>query len=208
MTPRWLGLALLAWSLNAAPGEVNDCRPCTFTPGPNLPAYRFEFQLKSSAEGRSVESISVTRAGPASPVQNLPVGNFSPLAEDQPFFFGGEDINGDGYLDLLLITRRGAANAYADYWLFQPAAGTYAYLGNYPVFRIDAPRHRLLTYERGGMGGMIFESREYAFQGSRIVLMQSVKQEATPRPGVFRKVTRERVGGILKIVRAQTVKAP
>lgn len=170
--------------------------------------YQFRFHIKIDAQGRAVESIDVTRAGESNLYQQLSVKDMTPVPDAQPFFFGGVDLNADRFLDLMLITSRGVANAYADYWLFQPTTGKYTYLGNYPVFRIDPVNHRLLTYERGGMGGMIFESREYEFRAGKLILTKSEKQDATGRPGMFRKVTRRRINGVLKIVRTDTVKAP
>ena len=46
----------------------------------------------------------------------------TPLAQDESFFFGGQDINFDGWLDLLLMTKQGSANTKAEYWLYNPKA--------------------------------------------------------------------------------------
>jgi hypothetical protein len=118
------------------------------------------------------------------------------------------DINFDGFLDLMLVTRRGIANAYATYWLFDPKTGRFEELGTYPVFRVYAQKRLLSTYERGGSAGLIRESRDYALVNGRLTLMREEKQEATSRAGVFRKVIRERVGNIMKVVKTETVRAP
>jgi hypothetical protein len=131
-----------------------------------------------------------------------------PISKDEQFFFGGVDINFDGLLDLMLITRRGVANAYAEYWLFDAKTGMFTALGTYPVFRIDSQKGRLSTYERGGSAGMIHESKEYAFLDGKLTLMRDEKQEATKQPGIFRQVIRERVNGVMKITTAKTIRAP
>jgi hypothetical protein len=201
-------LLLARAALCQAPADVKDCRPCTFSPGPGLPPYHFVFNVKSNAEGRGIDEIRVLRESETEPRQRLPVKDMTPISEQESFFFGGLDLNMDGFLDLMLITDRGVANAYADYWLFDSASGNYVYLGKYPVFRIDSKRHRLLTYERGGSAGLIYESREYEFQGNKLILVKSEKQDAAGRRGAYRKVARERVNGVMKITRAETVKAP
>jgi hypothetical protein len=132
----------------------------------------------------------------------------APIGKEQQFFFGGADINFDGLLDLMLITRKGVANAYAMYWLFDPKTGMFTELGTYPVFRIDTQKRRLSTYERGGSGGLIHESKEYAFLDGKLTLMREEKQEATQEPGVFRNIVRERVRGTMKTVKTETVRAP
>jgi hypothetical protein len=73
--------------------------------------------------------------------------------------------------------------------------------------RVDARRRRLNTYERGGSGGLIHESREYAFVEGKLILMREEKQETTTQPGVFRGVIRERGGEDMKIVKTETVRA-
>ena len=98
--------------------------------------------------------------------------------------------------------------AYAAYWLFDPKTRMFTSLGTYPVFRVDAQKSRLLTYERGGSGGMIHESKEYAFEKGKLTLMKDEKQDATARPDVFRKVIRERVKGVMKTVKTETVHPP
>jgi hypothetical protein len=187
------------------PANVSDCRPCTFSPGKGLPSYSFTFDLKKLPDGRAVEAIRVARD--SQPLQRLPV-TAMPIGKDEPFFFGGVDVNFDGFLDLMIITRRGAANAYAQYWIFDSATSKFAVLGVYPVFRIDAQKHRLSTYERGGFGGLAYESKEYSFSNGKLVLMRDEKQSATSHPDQFRKVIRERIGGAMKTTKTESVKAP
>ncbi len=201
-------VAPLAAGQSPAPANVADCRPCSFAPGPNLPAYSFTFNLKMAADEKRVDAIEVTSQSDSKLQQRLPVTAMEPLAKDEVFFFGGVDINFDGFLDLMLITRRGVANAYAEYWIFEPKTGRFRELGTYPVFRIDGGKKHLFTYERGGSGGMIHESKEYAFVDAKLTLVSDEKQEATQKPQVFRKVVRQRVDGVMKIVKTEEVRTP
>ncbi len=200
--------AFAGWSQLPAPSNVNDCQPCTLSPGADVPAYNFTFDIKPAGDRREITSIRVSSPSDPKLTQTLAVTGMEPLGKEEPFFFGGVDVNFDGLLDVMLITRRGVANAYAAYWLFNPKTKLFTPLGTYPVFRVDAEKRRLLTYERGGSGGMIHESKEYAFQNGKLLLMKDEKQEATQRPDVFRKVIRERVKGVMKVVKTETVRPP
>jgi hypothetical protein len=196
----------LAAGQSAEPANVPDCRPCSFSPGGKFPNYTFTFDLKVQGDDRVVDAIEVTRD--SKPIQRLLVTGMQPMGRDEQFFFGGTDINFDGLLDLMLITRRGVANAYAEYWLFDPQRGIFANLGTFPLFRVDAEHHRLNTYERGGSGGLIHQSKEYAWEAGKLVVMREEKQESTSQPGVFRKVVRERINGVLKIVKTEISQKP
>ncbi len=198
--------AALARAQSAAPAYVRDCRPCTFSPGDKLAPFSFTFDVARTGTLRAVRAIDVSRD--SQPVQRLAVPEMEASEDNAEFFFGGVDVNFDGLLDLMLMTRRGVANTYAAYWLFDPKSGTYTSLGTYPEFRVDTQKHRLLTYERGGWGGLIHEAREYEFLQGKLSLMREEKQDATSRPGVFRKVIRERSGGVLRTVKTETVRAP
>jgi hypothetical protein len=197
----------LGWAQAPGPANVRDCRPCSFSPGTGFPTYSFTFDLKQAGNERAVAAIEIARERTTA-AQRLTVAGSEPIANEEDFFFGGVDLDFDGFLDLMLITRRGIANAYAAYWLFDPKTGRFEELGAYPVFRIDAQKRLLSTYERGGSAGLIHESRDYAFVNGRLTLMREEKQDATPRAGVFRKVIRERVGNTMKVLKTETVRAP
>jgi hypothetical protein len=156
--------------------------------------------------GRIVEAIDVSKD--SKPLQRLRVVGMEPVGNDEQFFFGGIDINFDGLADLMLMTQRGVANAYADYWLFEPKTGMFVSLGKYPVFRIDSQRHRLSTFERNGSGGLLYEAKEFTFVDGKLVLMRDEEQTATGQAGIFRKVVRERQGAIMKTIEISKVQAP
>lgn len=187
--------------------DVADCRPCRFSPGGDAGVYSFTFDVQTSAAGRSVQAIDVT-SDKSEAKQRLEVKDMDPIGTDEKIFFGGADVNFDGYQDLMIITSRGVANAYAMYWLFDPASGQYRPLGNYPVFQLDAAGKKLKSYERGGSGGLIYDAKEYAFENGNLVLTHEEKQDATAKPDVFKKVTSERVNDAMKVVKTETVKAP
>ncbi len=154
-----------------------------------------------------VKAIVFERGGHT--VQKLDVPSMTPLAQDESFFFGGQEINFDGWLDLLLMTERGSANAEAEYWVYDPAADRFRDLGEFPMFRVDAAHKRLSTYVRNGPAGLDFERRDYAFEGNDLIVMREETQEPAPRrPGWYVHTVRRRKDGKLVVVLRQSVKQP
>ncbi len=194
------------WAQSSAPAYVHDCRSCTFSPGGKVAPYAFTFDLAREDGARRVQAIEVKHG--TRPAQKLSVSDMEPIGEKEDFFFGGEDINFDGFLDLELIVSKGVANSYAAYWLFNPKSGKYDHLGTYPIFRVDAKKRRLFTYERGGTAGLIHTAKEYAFVKGKLTLVREEKQDATSDPNRFRKVIRRLSRGALRTVKTETVRAP
>ena len=200
-----LSVARVASAQISSPQDVSDCQPCTIRVAPQGPEYSFFFDVKINPDGRRVvASVRVVRNN--SEVQELKVHNMTPMPPNREFFFGGIDINFDGFRDLELITSRGVANSSADYWIFEPDTEKFHYLGNYPVFTLDPEKHRLKSYERGGYGGMVYTSSEYAFVDGKLELTRCEKQEATAQENVFSRVVQERVNGELKVTQRETVR--
>lgn len=190
----------------APPSYVKDCRPCKFSPGGDVSPYSFTFELKVKGSARSVEAITVTGGGSAA--QTLPVTGMEPIGEADSFFFGGVDINFDGYLDLVLVLDQGGANSHAAYWIFDPEKKTFKPLGTYPTFTVDKEKQQLTTYVRGGFAGLSYDSRAYKFLHQKLTLVREEKQDPTADPDVFLKVVRERVRGAMKTVKSEKIHAP
>jgi len=176
---------------NPAPDFVADCRPCRFLIDSSLPPFAFTFEIDSTAVGHSVTAIEVRRSDEQR-AERLPVHGMMPEARSEKFFFGALDLNADGNLDLMMATSRGVANTYADYWRFVPSSGTFAYLGNFPEFIIDTATKRLKSYERGGAGGRLYQSKEWMFERDSLIVVREDVQEATAKPGEFVRIVRER----------------
>jgi len=191
----------------AGPQYVDRCDPCTIVLHDGTPPANFHFELETVPQGRVVKAIVFERGGHT--VQKLNVPSMTPLAKDELFFFGGQEINFDGWLDLLLITERGSANAKAEYWVYDPAAGSFRDLGEFPMFRVDAVHKRLSTYVSNGPAGLDFEKRDYAFEGDDLIVMSEETQKpSTTHPGWYVHTVRRRKGAKLVVVLRQTVKQP
>ena len=200
-----IALQTLAAVPQAGPQYVERCDPCTIVLHDGTPPADFRFELETVSQGRVVKAIVFERDGHT--VQKLDVPSMTPLAMDELFFFGAQEINFDGWLDLLLMTERGSANAKAEYWVYDPAAGKFRDLGEYPMFRVDALHKRLSTYVSNGPAGLDFEKRDYAFEGNELILMREETQKPSPtRPGWYGHTVRRRKHGKLVVVLRQTVK--
>ena len=202
-----LALQTLAAVPQAGPRYVEHCNPCSIVLRDGTPPADFRFELETGPQGRVVKAIVFERSGHT--VQKLEVPSMTPLAQDQSFFFGGQEINFDGWLDLLFMTEQGAANAEAEYWVYDPAADRFRDLGRFPMFRADAVHKRLSTYVSSGPAGLDFERHEYAFQGKDLVVMREEIQKPSPtRPGRWIRTVRRRKRGKLVVILRQTVKQP
>ena len=202
-----LALQTLAAVPQAGPQYVERCDPCTIVLHDGTPPAEFRFELETVPEGRVVKAIVFERGGHT--VQKLNVASMTPLAQDESFFFGGQEINFDGWLDLLLMTAQGSANAKAEYWVYDPAADAFRDLGEFPMFSVDAVHKRLSTYVSNGPAGLDFEKREYAFEGKNLIVMSEETQKPSPiRPGWYVRTVRRSKDDNLVVVRRQTVKQP
>jgi hypothetical protein len=155
-----LALPSLAALPQSGPEYVERCDPCSIVLHDGTPPADFRFELETVPQGRVMKAIVFERGGHT--VQTLNVPSMAPLPRDQFFFLGGQEINFDGWLDLLLMTEQGSANATAEYWVYDPAADRFRDLGEFPMFRVDAVHKRLSTYVSNGPAGLDFEKRDYA----------------------------------------------
>lgn len=202
-----LTLQTLAALPQTGPQYVQRCDPCTIVLHEGTPPADFRFKLETVPQGRLVKAIAFDRGGHT--VQELDVPSMTPLAQDESFFFGGQDINFDGWLDLLFMTEKGAANSKAEYWVYDPAADRFRDLGEFPMFRVDAADKRLNTYISNGPAGLGFEKRDYAFEGNDLIVLGEETQEPSPRrPGSYVHTVRHRQHGKLVVVSRKTVKPP
>ena len=188
------------------PMLVKTCEPCDLLITPALPEFSVRFEYRNEDDNfRSVQALLVSEAGKDIVKQHLIVENMTPVSQDSQFFFGGLDINFDGYNDIVFATQRGVANTFADYWLFDPKNKEFYRLGNYPIFSIDNDQKRLKTYERGGYGGMVYESNEYIFVENELIKIRNEKQETTGKFGAFKRITRENVNGSMKVIKTEMI---
>ena len=202
-----LALQTLVSVPHGGPQYVARCDPCSIVLHDGTPSADFRFELETVPQGRVVKAIVFERGGHI--IQKLDVLSMTPLAQDESFFFGGQDINFDGWLDLVLMTQKGSANAKAEYWLYDPAGDRFHDLGEFPMFRVDAVHHELTTYVSNGPAGLDFEKRDYGFEGDDLVLISEETRKPLPgRPRWYVHTVRRLKNGKLVVVLRQTIKQP
>ena len=172
---------------------VQDCLPCRIrlTAAGERIAVRFRFDLLAN-DSRQLSSLVLKSAldksnKPASQ-QILPSVNSSPIANNEAVFLGAADINRDGYNDLYLITARKNRVRFADYWLYLPDKSEFEYLGNYPLFKIDAHRGDLIAKHQPDTDRHSYEESRYYFVGTHLKLFEQVKVLPTEITGRYKKV--------------------
>lgn len=125
---------------------------------------------------------------PARPNQTIemtdawsPSGNFQLVAVD---------LNFDTVMDVGVGAALATPNESLDYWLVDGAGGGWRYLGRYSNLRVDAHARQLTTYEKGGHGGLLYESRTYEWKDGHMVLMRSISRAEAPEGGGYVETTR------------------
>jgi hypothetical protein len=187
----------------ARPGT--DCAPCSFVLRSASAPISLRFAVRTQNEGRVIERIAVSSDDASAIAQTLDVHDMQPVGNAAKFVFGGQDINFDGYNDLFVVTRAGAANVYADYWVFNPTQHRFDALGNYPVFQLDARRRVLRTDENMGHAGREYVRKVYAFIDGALTLIRVEQQISTQDWGTYERTISLHRNGKLRIVKLERV---
>lgn len=138
---------------------------CNFIISPKLPPYTFRLIINpdTSALGavNAVSRIEVGRADKPKVVQII--RRFEECEPFQPDFFSCEDLNFDGYKDILLEYSDGSGGGSYNVWLFNPKTGRFDY--NKEISQLTDPTpdsaSRTLTsyYEDGACCGTVSKYR-------------------------------------------------
>ncbi len=162
----------------------NRCDPCEFEISPDLPVFEVRPVLRPLADGRKVlESLQVARIDDPGSPQTLPVHGATPIRQGESYVLAVEDINFDGFNDLLVVTEpEDGGPGRAEYWLFDPEREVFSHLGTYPRFQVDAKRRRLVTLELldGDADTPAFIRRQYQFIDGVLTVNFSDEPAAPP----------------------------
>jgi hypothetical protein len=129
--------------------------------------------------------------------QLLPVESMLPGEAGGGYRFGGEDLDGDGWRDLVLVTADGGANAYAAYWRYDPATMTFVPLGTLPLLGRDPDTGTLVGLEHGSADGVFFTRTDYGFEDGRMIVLGVEAMLPADDPGKAHHVVQERRRGRL-----------
>lgn len=155
-------------------------------------------------------SLRIHSARGGSPMQVLAIDDAASPPPRGGEFFRAVDLNRDGWLDLQVLVMAGATgNEMFDVFLYQPSRGRFArdtvLSGNAP--RPVAARPCVTTHWH--MGGGVYSDGEYCWRAGRWVLIRTEEADLLYPPGAGlprqTRTIRERRGGRLRIVRADTV---
>ena len=179
-------LAVLAF---AAAGVVpqkapqTPLRELTFSVSPALPKYRFRFSWHEDAGIKVVESVEVFKGDSTEPLQTLDeceMGEPPAKPEEAGSWFKAEDLNFDGYSDILMQQWAGATgNEGYCVWLFDPGKEMFVFsqaysdvIGNH---RIDGKSKTFTTSSNGS--ALTFQTQTYAVRNGNPVLIADEKQD-------------------------------
>ena len=187
---------------------ASTCQPCKLAIAPTLPTISVSYEVVNQPDGtRTVKALKLVSEDKPGWSQTLPIKEMQAVQAEDELLVGITDLNFDGNNDLYFVTSSGVANEYADYWVFDPAKTMFIYLGNYPILRVDAAKKSISSYERGGHGGMIYESKKYRFINNALIPIEVEKQQPTKQYGVYTKSTSQLKDGKLQLLKEEEVKA-
>ena len=199
---------------NAPDRQPEPARPPTptvqrvFTLGPDAEPFQVKFEVTATSGGQVIRTITIAGLESPARVQHMDMPDMEPIATDEDLVTGAQDINFDGYADLYVVTRTGASNVYATYWLFSAANHRFEPLGEFPELKVNAHRRRLASDETLGHAGREYEHRDYGFVGNRLTVLRSVRQVSTGKPGEYERVESARRNRELLVVRRERVITP
>lgn len=117
----------------------------------------------------------------------------------------GEDLNGDGWTDLLALLWSGSAGGGYDVFLYSDSLQRFE---KDTVLSGEVDVHRLAGRPCAGTGGRMgagnFSDAEYCWSGGRWVLTRTLVQEGMG-DGRYVRTTRERRSGRMQLIRVDTL---
>jgi hypothetical protein len=195
--------------LSASTSEllVASCSPCRFSAGPGVD---YEIRFEPPAKDQELQRIEVTRVGSGAPDRHpaelLSVENgWSP--SDQ-FVLRALDLNFDGVLDLGFGPVLGTPNLTLSYWVQSSTGAGWVSLGLLANLTLAPAARELMTREKGGHAGMLWQENTYRWQGAKLVLSRSVEQVEVAGKAEYRRLTRSFTDGKQTSEKSEVVAAP
>lgn len=184
---------------------VSACSPCKFSAGQGV---EYEIQFEAPASDRELRQIQVWRVGANAPAGAAPAtltieDGFTPTGN---FMLQALDLNFDGILDLGFGPVAGTPNLTLSYWVHDPSG--WRSLGMLSNVKVMPAAREVVTREKGGHAGMLWQESTFRWQGDELVLTRSVQQEEVPGRRDYRKVTRTYESGKQTSEKTESVPAP
>jgi len=177
-----------------------------FQIAPGLPPFTFKVipEVRESDDRgnqqSTVQGIEVYRGDSARPLQHLTGCEWSEM-EPPPTgsdWFRTEDVNFDGYNDIYVMTTWGATgNQYGCVWLYNPATERFEYSKEFselPRHWLDAASKTILTFDKGGAAGLVFDANKYKIDQNKPLLVWHEHQDWDFEKRQFHCLVEERKG--------------
>jgi hypothetical protein len=170
--------------------DLRAGRDIALTISERLPPYHFHIEADPDCGG--IRQIEV-RTPAKLLVQTLRVDD-----SEAPFigskFFLAEDLNFDGFRDLMCLTYWGATgNTFYSVWLFNPKSHLFepsAELSKLGNLNADVKTREITSGGVGGMAGNIYGRSIYKWREGRLVLVSSEHQDWDPKTRCFVRTTK------------------
>ena len=90
------------------------------------------------------------------------------LLEEKESLFSFEDVNFDGYDDLVMVTMAGASNTCFTFYLWNEDTGAYEWFGGEDVwnYQLYPEQNMILSTGTSGWAGLLHENKVYAWDAS------------------------------------------
>ncbi len=140
----------------------------------------------------------VYKNGNTSPIQTIQDScddEFGCISVSRGDIYHTDDINFDGYLDIYFLAAAGATgNTTYDYWTYDPEKSNFEYSEDYsevftPTF--DKENKQVRSHWKGGAAGGAYNDSIFKVENGKLVLLQTIEQDSTDRPGVFKRTTED-----------------
>lgn len=192
---------LHAQSLNV---DLSQGASFKFKIAPSLPEFTFKVipntpETDGNGNAQStIEAVEVYRGDAQKPMQSLEGCEWSnmeppPAGSD---WFRAQDMNFDSYNDLYILTNWGATgNQYGCVFLYSPATGRFNYSKEFSElsrFSLDASTKTILTFDNGGMAGLVYNANRYHVEDNKPVLFWAEKQDWSFDTNQFHCAVQER----------------
>lgn len=169
--------------------------------------------VMSLPQGELTAAIRVHAPADAPAVQELSLELDHPPYADGGEFFRGEDLNGDGWMELLVMTSGGSGGTFYAVFTYDPERRRFA---RDSVFGKGANVERIpgtrcaRSIAAGGYES--YGAADYCWKDGRWVLTRLDSRDRAPgqprSSGIFLRVVREPRGGRMQVVRVDTIRLP
>lgn len=166
-------------------------------------------ELVADTSANRIARIVLRRASETSPFQTLTEGQ-----SEAPYrgadFFQGRDLDGDGYLDLLLLSEWGVTgNNYFHVWRWNAPANRFVFDSTLSAIANPTPlagRPCVASRSTAGDAGRIYDAATLCFERGKWVQASSETQRWDERARAYVHAVRERRGDSVVVTRVDTVR--